>query len=186
MSGRETAALLGLGRDTTARVLASGLAGEPVVTSTAKLFERSRVEELRVRPEVTVAHVRRACPEGILVGRLDPRRTGPEGPWRAAWVGQAMIRILAQSLGRFPLVVTVGSFVLSCHDIVGCSATNPPGAGKGGYMQLDLREPGDWSRHFEERLLVTPPGHPLLFWACRAMPPIRRTRRHADWASRSR
>ena len=148
--------------------------------------KRSRVDELRGRPEVTVAHVRRACPEGIMVGRLDPRRTRPEGPWRASWVVQAMIRFLAESQGRVPLVVTVGSFVLSCHDCVGCEATSASGPGNGRYMRLELRDPGTWSHHFDARLLVTPPGNPLLFWACRAMPPIRRTGRHADWASRSR
>ena len=171
--------MLGLGRDTAQRVLASGLVGEPVVTSSAKLYELSRVDDLLRRPEVTVAHVRRACPEGIMVGRLDPRRTRPEGPWRASWVVQAMIRHLAESWGRVPLVVTVGSFVLSCHDTMGCEAVGSPGPEKGSYARLRLHEPGTWSRHFEGTLLVTPPGHPLLFWACAAIPSIRRTRPRA-------
>jgi len=66
-------------RETTARVLASGLVGEPVVTPAAGLWHAELVDALRERPEATVDLVRRVCPDGLLVARLDLALHGAGG-----------------------------------------------------------------------------------------------------------
>ena len=163
--------MLGLGRETTARVLASGLAGAPVRTAAATLYDADRVAALRDRPEATVALVRRTSPEGLPVARPDPRRAGPEGPWRASLVTAACFAILAREHGGVPLVATVRPYVLSCHDVVGVEWTRTAERGRhASKATMRLTAARTWQEELAGTLLRTPPGHPLLAWQCPLLP----------------
>ena len=119
--------------------------------------------------------VRRVCPDGLLVARLDPRRTGPEGPWRASLITAACLGILARGdgagSGGLPLVATVSGYVVSCHDVVGVEwARTRERDRHASWATLRLTSPGDWHQELAATVLRTPPGHPLLAWQCPLLP----------------
>ena len=173
VSARQASRMLELGRETTNRVLASGLAGPPVVTGAAHLYNGRRVQELAERPVVDeTTELPPMCAEGVLVARVDPRSgaTDGAGPWRIAAGRLAVIACLLQLQGSLPLVVTVGGFVLCGSDVTGYEGvrSNPR------LTRLRMSERGEWYDAFDLRAVRTEPGNPLLLWRCRLAPPIPR------------
>jgi hypothetical protein len=174
VTGRKAARMLDLGRETASRVLAAGLAGEPVETPAAHLYDADRVAALRARPVVDdTTPLPAACANGVLVARIDPRvPPGPpelaRGPWRLSFGRWAALTVLINQHAMMPLVMTVGGFVLGGADVVG-SAGAPEDRR---LTLLRTRPAGDWFAAFDQHVLRTPPGFPLLFWRCRLCPPL--------------
>ena len=128
VTGREVARLLGLGQEATARVLASGLAGPAHVRGGSHLYARDRVLALLTRPAVDeTTPLPRACDQGVLVARVNPRvlagdlLRGACGPWRLATGRAAVLAVLVATQARVPLVVTVSGYVVGGADVVGRS-----------------------------------------------------------------
>jgi hypothetical protein len=160
ISQREATALLrtdaGLGERHARRLLAAGFAGPATGTRGARLYAGDRVAALGATTSVTDTELDRCCPHGLFVARRDIDLTQDRdrlvaaltdgwlySPWTAVWL---IVRIKRH--GAFPLVATVGSFVVLGADIVQVTT--------GG--QLRLREPGPWFGDLAHRRLTTGPG----------------------------
>jgi hypothetical protein len=125
------------------KVLESGLAGEPIRSGSAVLYDEARVTELAQRPSVQWPEFYARCPAGVFVSRRDFDAAGSrteqlatlsEGwsavcPW--AWVGMSL---RLEMVGYFPFVATVGGLVVLGADIVETR----------GFSRLVLAPPGDW------------------------------------------
>lgn len=169
ISGRQAAgvlATLGLNLPQAQQVLRAGLAGEPLQTSNALLYEKDRVQALADRRGVRVDEVDAACPCGLVVVRLGrgqpmcvtsswaERADLARGPWDLSVARRIRIRLAAERLGGFPLVATLGGFV-----VLGADITDIRGAGpQDGRSVLDLDPPGPWHATFDERRLPSGPG----------------------------
>jgi len=148
------------------RVLASGLAGEPIRTGHAVLYEEGRVIELAERPSVGWTDVHQCCPAGIFVSRRDFAATGSrteqlagltEGwsdvcPW--TWIRMA-IRI--HDHGPLAFVATIGGLVVLGADIVEAR----------GLSELVLAPPGPWFDALDRCWFPTGRGRP---WVLRLGP----------------
>jgi hypothetical protein len=135
-----------------------GLAGLPLRTRAAHLYESARVDDLAARPQIGWPVVFEACPDGIFVARreLDMTRPGPEvveaascgwtemDPW--AWL---TISFQIKRDGALPFVATVAGVVVVGGDLVG----RRPGG-------LRLARPGAWFDQIRGRRFVTGPGRP--------------------------
>lgn len=160
---------IGLTRRHAGRVLAAGLAGEPVRTSSSLLFDEAAVRELAARPVVPDVEVEVACPTGLFIARRDVPVNQP-GPaqrealqrgwafsaWTTLWLRMAVV-----DHGSLPLVATVGGFVTTGADLLDAVP------GPGGYV-LDLREPGAWFESLRGRRLLSGRGRE---WAVRGWRP---------------
>ncbi len=138
-------------------MLASGLAGIPVWTTTALLYERSAVEALAARREIDLVDAEEWAPHGLVVGRLDPRHGVAAGPWQASVVTEAMVAILTREHGPLPMVTSVGGFVVEGCDVVAIRGTTLR------RVLFTLTPPGPWWDAVRDRRLATPPGNHLLF-----------------------
>jgi hypothetical protein len=144
--------------------LDSGLAGQPLRTTAAHLYDEARVRDLVDRPAINWPSVIAACPIGILVARrhLDPTRSRDQlieelsGGWTeiSPWTWLALtLRVDAH--GSLPFLATVAGVVVLGADIVGTRA------GSGG-PRLDLATPGPWFDRFQGSRLLMGSGRP---WA---------------------
>ena len=163
ISERQAAGLLaevGLSRRHARRVLASGLAGSPLITSAATLFDRALVEELVSRPLCRVDHVDTVCPRGLFIARrdVDVRETREEqcrtleSGWGLSWLTAAVLGMRVERDGPFPFVATVAGFVAFGGSIEALSSD-----GAGG-VRLHLGPPGQWFSGMARAALVTGPG----------------------------
>ena len=143
------------------RVLSAGLAGEPIRSGSAVLYEAARVMELAERPSARWPDIAGRCPAGLFVSRRDFPATAPladqlkalsvgwsaVNPW--AWVGMAL-RI--PHLGPAGFVATIGGLVVLGADIVEAR----------GFSELVLAPPGPWYDDAAGHWLPTGPGRPWL------------------------
>lgn len=151
----------GLGGRQARRVLDCGLAGPPLPTSAALLYDRDRVIELAGRPELDGATADAATPGGLFVARRDVDVLAPEGEQRATLRGgwgfsplaALIVRVRVAQHGHVPLVATVGGFVVTGANILEVLGSSD------GY-HLVLREPGPWFETFRARRFPTGPGRP--------------------------
>jgi hypothetical protein len=162
ISGREARAILegaGVSPRGARRVLASGLAGVPVVTRAAHLYDDERVREVAGRLKLTWHDLEDICPAGILIARRDLDVTATRAEQLAAvrdgWEVISMWRRwqlcdAVRRHGRLPFVASVSGFVALGADIVGF--------GDGSDLLLD--PPGAWFSSLEERRLPTGQGRP--------------------------
>jgi hypothetical protein len=170
---REAARILGIGREGAARVLASGLAGPPLRCGRATLYPAGAIRALAARPEVDAPALHLAFPDGLLVGRLDPRRGNPHGPWVVSPLRIVGLRWIAERNGPTPMICTVNGFVLGAYEVVG-HAWLPVRAPRERRLTFDLRDPGPWSAVVLGRRFVTPPGHALWTWRSEVLPQLPR------------
>ena len=120
----ELLAWAGLARQQALLVLRTGLAGEPVLSSNALLYDDARVRALAARPAADPARLAMSCPRGLFVVRLGrrPGTEGPRGPWDLSpWTRVLLVHQIGVA-GYFPLVVTVAGFVVEGAAIVGLSS----------------------------------------------------------------
>ena len=151
---------LGIGPRQARQVLDAGLAGEPLRTSTALLFDSERVEDLMRRPVLSWAEVDEVCPSGLLVARRSADQL--QDAWTLPLYARLEISRVAQADGQLPMVATTGGFVT---DGAGIVDTHGEGTARGrrDTCRLDLVEPTSWFRSFHERRLPTGPGRPWRF-----------------------
>jgi hypothetical protein len=162
MSGRDARAVLelaGWSSRQAREALECGLAGEPVRTRAAHLYDEERVRALASRPIIEWQVVADACPTGIFVARrrVDARLARDDQLNQVArgWQDVSIWTWLAIGLhlrihGSLPFVTTVASGVLLGADIVGLS----------GGTDLVLGPPGGWFDRLEDARLLTGPGRP--------------------------
>lgn len=161
VSGREAARILArraLNRRQARRVLDAGLAGAPVRTSSATLYERRRVNELIERLGVPADVRQELCPNGVFVARrffsvLAPRAEQMEalrGGWVISpWIAWALESRMAHE-GPMPFVATIGGFVALGANLTGFWKDRD-------HAGLVLRAPGPWFEAFE--------GHRFSTWS---------------------
>jgi hypothetical protein len=165
VTARQAAARLeaaGIGGRQARRVLSAGLAGVPVVTPGAVLYDLALVEALRLRPQIDEEHVDTACPWGLFIARREIQVGAPTAeqlaalspgwafsPWTSVW-----LRSRIERHGHVPAVATVGGFVT-----IGAEIVETRGDGAGAYA-LIVRGPGSWFDAFRGHRLPTGPGRP--------------------------
>jgi hypothetical protein len=153
ISTNEAVALLadhGLSRERARLLLETGIAGAPVRTSGAVLYDEARVRELCGWPTVDEDAVAGACPRGLIIGRLGPHRRldlteGPAAQRRSirdGWRPPRAPRLLTFGRSRLgistPFVATVSGYVVLGAEV---TAMEPDGRGD---CRLHLVEPGEW------------------------------------------
>lgn len=167
ISGREAAALLRVTlptREHARLVLRTRLAGEPVRTHAALLYDEAAVRALAERPQVSGDELE-AFPTGLFVARLSrDTRVDVRAPWAetaaVVAVQPAMPTLTAALTGvrmqvwQLPWVATLCGYVVFCAQAHGFLAAEP------GTVRFDLREPGEWAATLTGRLLATRPGRP--------------------------
>jgi hypothetical protein len=163
VSARQAADILArraLNRRQARRVLDAGLAGPPVRTSAATLYERRRVLELVERMGVPADARHELCPNGVFVARrffsvLAPRADQMEA-LRGGWVISPWTGLLLESRiarqGPMPFVATIGGFVALGANLTGFWKD-------GDRSGLILRAPGPWFEAFERHRLSTWSGN---------------------------
>lgn len=152
---------LPLSRRQARRVLDAGLAGDPVRTRTAHLYDLAAVTALTRRPEVERDVIVSLLPPGIWVARRLVDARLPAGEQRAAladgWrLGLGRLGFLlfeCDHRGFVPLVATVGGFVVAGAEIRGVGPGEQPDR-----HRFELAPPGEWFEGFTERRLVSGPG----------------------------
>ena len=171
ISARQSSKVLassGVSRQQSRRVLISGLAGGSVGGGGALLYDEGQVQRLARWAPVDHDSLLAASPGGVLVVRLGPgSEPGDDWSWErrvesyrrqpeislGAWL---QVRVSLRAHGRLACVVTVCGYPVLLADVVACRPV------ESGHLDLDLEQPGDWSRLLHERRLVTSPGPPWL------------------------
>lgn len=162
ISAREAAARLsaiGMPRRQARLALAAGLAGDPLRTSAATLYDDARVDELVGRPLVARGAVFRECPSGLFLDRravdlrdLEQRGTAAVEELRLGTWGGALLGLSVRHDGPLPYVAAVCGFVVLGADVIDVL---PGGEGR---HRLDLAEPGPWFAAWRGRRFPTGPG----------------------------
>ena len=162
ISARGAAARLstiGMSRRQARLALGAGLAGEPLKTPAATLYDAARVEDLLARPVVAAGAVFRECPFGLFLDRrvTDVRRLAEPspsavedlrlGPWAAA-----LLKLSIGQDGPLPYVSTVCGFVVLGAEIVDVTS------GANGRHRLHVADPGPWFDAWRDRRWPTGAG----------------------------
>jgi hypothetical protein len=179
ISAREAADLLaplGIGRESTRRVLAFGLAGPAHETRSARLYDRDRVAALLGWPPVDLTGLDETVRAGVFVARLGNHvgtlAEAARGPWRISPWLRTRISMTQERQGFVPLVATIGGFVVLGADITG-GVLHAPGAATigrqpGRTCTFTLTEPRTqprpWFDDFEGHRLPTGPGAAWRWW----------------------
>jgi len=152
ISAREAAELLAplcVGRESTRRILASGLAGPGQATRASLLYEHELVAALRAWPLVEPSQLDDAVRGGVFVARLSGDLGGvaqaARGPWRISPWLRARISITQERQGFVPLVATIG---------------RQPGR----TCTFTLADPGSWFAGIEGHRFPTGPGASWRWW----------------------
>jgi hypothetical protein len=168
LSGRQAAQVLagvGLNRSRARQVLAAGLAGEPIRTSSALLYDASEVQALTARPVVTWRDVAAMDLHTLFVARgdVDPQlsRLDQVRELSEAWRFQPLVgvelRWRVEKFGPVPFVATVCGFVALGAELTRFRprTLERPGA---------VSEPGAWYEAFRDKRFPTRPGRPWIMW----------------------
>lgn len=166
LSTREAADLLGLhgitdgaarpwSRGMGRRVLATGVAGDPVRAAGTHWFDADRVADLLARPPVDLAGLAAPADAAFLLLRAGAHTRPDEGVTvsNAGLVAAAEIHIWLARLGVLPVVVTTCGFVVSGAEATGAVRLGPT------RIRLDLRPAGAWFTSFERRRIHTTAGN---------------------------
>jgi hypothetical protein len=175
VSERQAIAILGRGRIAPRQaraVLHTGLAGEPLRTASAILYEPRRVETLLARPGVSGDAARTACPRGVFLARravsvlesVEAQLAVASSGWDLSGWARLWFYRWFEDLGPMPAVVTVGGFVLLGAELSGFRR-EPSGSGRDRFS-LVLQPPGDWFQAFAGRRMRTWPGNPWQVEGC--------------------
>lgn len=176
VTAREAAdmlAPLGAPRTSVRRALAAGVAGKPVRTRGALLYQHDLLAAL-LQPPVHesdlphplgggtfVARLRIGKPDTVRfdgVGADASWRASVSGGWRMAWQTRFILHVRATKGLPMPFLATCGGFVMVGASILGARACDPLGT----RTQLELGPAGPWYADLHHRLLRTPPGKPWI------------------------
>lgn len=161
LTARQAAARLaeaGLSRRRADVVLQAGVAGAPIRTPAATLYDEAAVAALLARRWLDPLTVDGLFPHGVLVSRraFDVLATTAcealaDGWDFSVWT-RTWIRHVLESEPTFPLVATICGFVVGAADIAGVRTGGRHASG------LDLRPPGAWATELGDAWLPTGPG----------------------------
>jgi hypothetical protein len=162
ISGREAAerlSIIGMPRRQARLALGAHLAGEPLRTNAATLYDARRVDDLLARPVVDSGAVFRECPTGLFLDRrvVDVLRleelgfAAIEDLRLGAW-GAAFLGLSIRGDGPMPYVATVCGFVVLGAEIVDVTS------GANDRHQLRLADPGPWFEAWRGRRWPTGAG----------------------------
>lgn len=201
VSARQAAEILaeaGLSRRGAVKLLDAGLAGTPVRTSTALLYEEARVRDLLCRPPVGDGDLGALCPDGLFIARRDVQVTAPleeqrdalAGGWRMSPWRVAGLRLELQELAPLPFIATIrGHIVLGATivDVTGDPARPVPtenACSHGVMVRLGLADPGSWYDALAGGRLIREPNGPweMRGWGGRPFVPWR----FPPWANHTR
>ncbi|GAB4004327.1 hypothetical protein [Nocardioides ultimimeridianus] len=187
-------ATCGLSLSASQHLLATGIAGEPIRTAAATLYDSSAIEELASRPALSRDETRELFPDGAVVARLPRGRivaAGSEwpdtaevlsGPWPIP-PGPSVALLARFWTGRtVPLLLTVSGTVLS-----GATATQfAPSARRSGEFDASfaLETPGRWLGRARGRMLRFGRGATIELLGDLAWARIDRTGRSSERARR--
>lgn len=158
----------GLSLSATQHLLATGIAGQPLRTAVATLYEAAAIEELASRPALTRADTQQWFPEGAVVVRLPRGGTADataewpatadllRGPWPVP-PGPSMALVARFWTGRsIPLLLTVSGVVLCGATVRDFAGRSEPGRGRSGGLDacFALSAPGDWLERTSGRMLA--------------------------------
>ena len=137
------------------RILATGLAGQGIRTTSSVLYDAERVRELLTRPSLRSPALPPACERALLEQRLPP------GSDPSTWdvLSNAGIRSLIVLLavlrrdGFIPLVRSSCGFVVGGGEVVGARLESTRS------IVLEVRPPGTWFEAFDGCRIPSPPGH---------------------------
>lgn len=140
------------------RILATGLAGEPVVTAGATLYDVARVRALLGRPFIEAAPP--PCDRVLLEVRVRPGVPGDEAKTLTGTspILRAHLRILVEQHVFVPMVVTCSGFVLAGAEVVDALAIDRAST------HLVTRSAGSWFAAFDGRRMSTGPGNAWRLW----------------------
>ena len=141
----------GMGR----RVLASGLAGEPVRSAGTTWYDAHRITELAGWRAADLTSLPPPCDDALLVLRGRPDATPRD--WsllsNAGLVAAAEMSIVLRRLGVLPVVVT------TCGYVVGGAEVTAVRRETKATLRLELRPSGDWFSAFHRCVLHTSAGN---------------------------
>lgn len=164
VSGRGAAEILGaagISRTMSCRILAAGLAGDAIRTSSATLYDADRVRDLLERRSVDVDRLPPPCDRALLEVRVAagsrPNTWSDLG--NAGAVVRVHITLLVERHGFLPVVNTCSSFVLGGGEAIGVAALPE------NRSRLVVRPPGAWFGSFKGRRLHSTAGNPWRLWA---------------------
>lgn len=164
---------LGTPRTSVRRALAAGVAGKPVRTRGALLYDHGLVAALLQPPlhesdlpspldgGTFVARLRIGEPDTVRfdeVGADASWRASVSGGWNMAWQTRFVLHLRADKGIPMPFLATCGGFVMVGAVILGARACDPLGA----RTHLELGPAGSWYAGLHHRLLRTPPGKPWI------------------------
>jgi hypothetical protein len=156
---------VGLNRSRARQVLAAGLAGEPIRTSSALLYDAATVQALVERPVVTWRDVAAMDLHTLFVarGEVDPSLSRPEQvralseAWRFELFVDVELAWRVERFGPVAFVATVCGFVVFGAEL---SRFRPRTLARAGA----LSEPGPWFGAFRDMRFPTGPGRPWVLW----------------------
>jgi len=161
MSARGAAEILSelpVGRTLARRILAAGLAGEPVVTAGATPYDVERVRALLGRPFVEAS----PPPSDRVLLEVRVRPGLPAEEWSTLTgtspILRAHLRILVEQHLLVPMVVTCSGFVLGGAEVVDALAVDRAST------HLVTRPAGSWFAAFDGRRMSTGPGNAWRLW----------------------
>lgn len=162
---------LGINRAMVTRVLATGLAGEPVRAGRTSYWERASVEALREQETLDKPTLDDLFSWGPFVARRDidlhlpaERRLDQLADgWGFSRGTRLWLRAGIFQRGTFPLVATTGGFITVGADIVDALPTEDRST------HLELRPPGPWFVDVAGKRLPTGPGRQ---WAIHGLGPF--------------
>jgi hypothetical protein len=168
LSGRQAAQVLaggGLNRSRAQQVLAAGLAGEPIRTSSALLYDAARVQALVERPVVTWRDVAAMDLHTLFVarGEVDPRQSRLDQvralseTWRFQLFTGVELKWRVEKFGPVPFLATVCGFVAFGAELSQFRPRALEGAGS-------VSEPGPWFEAFRDTRFPSGPGRPWVLW----------------------
>lgn len=169
ISTREAVALLaavGVGRHSAERLLRSGLAGPPTMSTSARLYEHEQVAALLRWPRSTPEDLwTRFGPFGLLTVRWEPGLSTAQGgaaarlrlqPLPGIWARVAMAAPI-RAAEALPVVAVAGDFVVRGYDATAMEV------GDDNSLRVSLAEPDGWFDEVRERRL--PMRHPGRSWS---------------------
>ena len=134
LSARAAARVLadvGVTRNQTARLLATGFAGPVTAAGGALLYDERRVRDLAARPQVDVLTLDEVCPGGVLTVRRDVDLSAPRSAqldlvrtgWPFSLATMLVLRLRVQRHGSVALVAATAGFVSLGADLVAVSGS---------------------------------------------------------------
>ena len=170
--------------------LLSGLAGVSVSDGRARRYDLERARSLGHVAELSDDEVWEACPQGVFVARIGPRRhfhvsqsrdekiAAVADDWYVPLFSHLWLNLHDGPDGTFPFIATVADFIVLGATIAGREVYGEEQHSTNRCFQLTrftLTAPGPWYDALEGRRLTLGPGYPWKIWGAPVSAPFDRT-----------